>query len=127
MFSDRFPRSRVLATNRFADQINRRGEACLIVAASEQWLDVALGNIECRCVRQRAFETVTDLDKHFAILNEYKEHNAIAAILLTDTPCLCHALGIVRNIRVTLHFRKNRNHSLIRSFPLKLRELLVET
>ena len=88
---------------------------------------MTLGDVERRRVRQRAFQAVTDLNKHLAILDEHKEHHAIAAFLLTDTPRLCHALGVVRDVRVALHFWQNRDHDLIRSFPLEFGELLVKT
>src|SRR5690348_5370542 len=98
LFSDRLARSFVLATNRFADQIDPGRETWFIIAISEKWFDVAFSDIECRGVWQRAFQAVADLDEHFAILCENKEHHPIAAVLLTNTPCLRHALRVVSNV-----------------------------
>jgi len=126
LFGNRFSRSFVFAADGFADQINSSSEATLITAASKQRLDLALGNVECCRVRQRAFQSIADLDKHLAILGEHKEHHAIAAVFLADAPRLCHALRVVRDVRVALHLGKNRNHDLVGSFPLELCELLVK-
>ncbi len=127
LFGDGLSRPLVLAADCLADQVNPGGETGLIVAISEKRFDVVLGNVERGDVRQGAFETVTDLNKHLAILDEDEERNAIAALFLTHAPRLCHALGVICDIRVTLQFRKNRDHDLVGGFPLELRELLVET
>ena len=120
-------RSFVLATDRLEDQIDPCCEAILIIARSEQWLDVTLRYVERRSVGQRAFQPIANLDKHLAILREHKEHHAIPALLLPNAPRLCDALSVISDIRITLHSRKNRDHHLIRGFPLELRQLLVET
>ena len=127
LFGNRFSRSFVLAVDRLEDQIDPSGEPGLIIASAEQWLDVTLRNIECRGVRECAFQAVADLDKQLAVLDEHKQHYAIAALLLADAPCLRNALGVVRDVRVALHSGKNRDHDLIGSFPLELCELLVKT
>ncbi len=124
--ADRFSRSFVLAADRFADQVDPSGETSLIIASPEQWLDVTLRDIESCRVRQRAFQTVADLDEHFAILGEYKKHHAIAPLLLADAPSLCDPLRVVRDIRVALHLGKNRDHDLIGSVALELCELFVK-
>jgi len=123
---DRLSRSFVLATNRLADQIDSGGDAALIIPSPKKRLDVRVGDIEHRDVRKRAFQAIADLNKHLAILDEHKEHHAVAALLLTNTPGLCHALGVVGDIRVALHFGKNRHHDLIGGFSLELRELLIK-
>ncbi len=98
LFGGRFSRSLVLATDCLADQINASGEAGLIVAIPEKRFDVVFGDIERRDVRQRAFQSVTHLNKHLAILDEHEEHDAIAAFLFTDAPRLCQALRVVRDV-----------------------------
>jgi hypothetical protein len=45
---------------------------------------------------------------------------------LAHAPRLCHALCVIRDIRVALHFRKNRDHHLVGSFSLELSKLLVK-
>src|SRR5437762_8418691 len=88
--------------------------------------DFVFGYIERSNVGQRAFQAVTDLDKHLAVLNEDKKHSSIAPVFLADAPCLCDALRVICNIRVALHLRKDRHHDLIGCFALKLRKLFVE-
>src|SRR4029453_7932997 len=97
-----------------------------VIAAAKMRLDFVFGDVESGYVRQRAFQAVTDLDKHFSILNEHKKNDAIPALLLTNTPCLGDTLGIVRDVRVALHLRKDRDHDLIGSFALELRQLFIE-
>ena len=87
---------------------------------------MTLSDVECRRVRQRAFQAVADLDKHLAVLDEHKENHTITPLLLADAPRLCHALCVISDIRVALHFRKNRDHHLVGSFSLELSKLLVE-
>src|SRR5438094_2802255 len=87
---------------------------------------MTLSDVECRRVRQRAFQTVADLDEHLPVLDEYKKNYTVAPLLLADAPRLCHALCVISDIRVALHFRKNRDHHLVGSVPLELSKLLVE-
>ncbi len=126
LFRNRFSRSFVLAPDRFADQIDPGGEGAFIIATAEMGLDMVLGDVECRNVRQRTFEAVADLNKHLAILNEDEQHDAVSFILLADTPGLGDTLCVILNRRIALHFRKYRDHDLIGRFTLELRELLVE-
>src|SRR4029077_17877338 len=120
LFGNRLPSSLVLATDRLKDQIDPSGQPGLISPIPEKRFDVPLGDIECSCVRQGAFTSITNLAEHHATLNVQDEHRAIATFLLTDAPRLCHALSLVRDVRVALHFGKNCDHDLIRSFPLEL-------
>ena len=87
---------------------------------------MTLSDVECRGVRQRAFQAVADLDKHLAVLDEHKENHTVAPLLLPHAPRLCHALCVISDIRVALHFGKNRDHHLVGSFSLELSKLLVE-
>src|SRR6266480_3217892 len=88
--------------------------------------DLVFSNVERRGVWQRAFQTVTDLNKHLSILHEHEENDTVALLFLTDAPRLRHAPCVVGDIGITLHFRKNRYDNLIGGFALKLRELLVK-
>src|SRR5439155_12186226 len=87
---------------------------------------MTLSDVECRRVRQRAFQTVADLDEHLPVLNEYKKNYTVAPLLLADAPRLCDALCVIGNIRIVLHFRKNRDHHLVGSLSLELSKLFVE-
>jgi hypothetical protein len=124
---DRLSRSFVLATNRLAGQIDPRRDAALIIPSPKKRFDVAFSDIEGCRVRKRAFQAITNLDKHLAILDEHKEHDPVATFFLADAPRLRDALRIVRDIRVALHLGKNRYHDLIGSFPLELRKLFVKS
>src|SRR6266403_1583026 len=87
---------------------------------------MTLSDVECRRVRQRAFQAVADLDNHLAVLDEHKKNHTITPLLLADAPRLCHALCVIGDIRVALHFRKNRDHDLVGSLSLELSKLFVE-
>ena len=87
---------------------------------------MTLSDVECRRVRQRAFQTVADLDEHLPVLNEYKKNYTVAPLLLADAPRLCDALCVIGDIRIALHFRKNRDHHLVGSLSLELSKLFVE-
>ena len=95
LLSNGFAGSFVLAQDCFTDQIDPSREPTLIIANPEQWLDVTLGNIECRNVRQRSFEPVADLDKHLPVFGEDEQHHAISAVLLPHAPCLRHTLRVI--------------------------------
>src|SRR2546430_15828997 len=88
---------------------------------------MTLSDVECRRVRQRAFQAVADLDEHLTILDEHKKNHTITPLLLADATRLCHALCVISDIRVALHFRKNRDHYLVGSISLELCKLFVET
>ena len=60
--------------------------------------DPVFGDVECGDIRQRAFQTITDLDKHLTVLREDEQHHTVAALFLADAPCLCHTLGVVRDV-----------------------------
>jgi len=70
-------------------------------------------NVVGRDIRQRAFQTVTNLDEHFAVLNENEKDRAVAPIFLSDAPRLGDALGVIGNLGVALHFREHRDHDLV--------------
>src|SRR5436309_2168272 len=106
-FGSSFTGSFIFATDRFADQIDACRQPSLIIASPKQWLDMTLSDVECRRVRQRAFHAVADLDNHLAVLDERKKNHTITPLLLADAPRLCHALCVIGDIRVALHFRKN--------------------
>ena len=98
-----------------------------IILGAELRFDMSLGDIERGRIRDRAFQAIADLDEHLAIVDENKEHRAVATIFLSDAPRLRNALRVVRDIGVGLHFAENRHDDLVRSVALELRELLVET
>src|SRR5215831_9777018 len=89
-------------------------------------LDSMLGNVERGHIGERAFQAVADLNVHFAVLNEYKQDSAVPFVLLADAPRFRDALRVRRHVIITLHLWKNRDHDLVRSFPLELRELFVK-
>ena len=126
LFRNRFSRSFVFAANGFADQIDAGRESAFIIAITKMRLDTVLSDIERRNIRQRAFQAVTDLNEHLSVCDKDKQHDAITPVLLAYAPHLRDALCVIRDVRVTLHFRKHSNHNLVRSVALKLGQLLIE-
>src|SRR5262249_30985540 len=116
----------VFAADRLKDQIDPGCQASLIISGPEKLLDVTLSDVECCRVRQRAFQAVADLDKHFAVMDKHKKNHAVAPLFLAHAPRLCHALRVIGDIRVALHFGKNCDHHLVGGVSLELRELLVK-
>src|SRR4029077_8896525 len=100
LFGNRLPSSLVLAADRLKDQIDPSRQPGLVIPIPEKRFDAPFGDIECSCVRQGALQSITNLDKHLAVLDEHEEHRAIATLLFTDAPRLCHALSVVRDVRV---------------------------
>src|SRR5437588_7297317 len=102
LFGDRLSGSFVLATNRFADQIDPAGQTCLIVAIPEKRLDVAFSDLVCRLLLEKKKKNITKLDKHLEILDEEKEHDLVAAFFLIDDPSLRTALRLVPAVLLQL-------------------------
>src|SRR4029077_11247814 len=98
----------------------------VIIARPKKRLNVTLRDVECRHDQPVALQAEADLDKHFAVLDEYKKNHTVAPLLLPHAPRLCHALRVIGDIRVALHFWKNRDHHLVGSITLELSKLLVE-
>ena len=119
-------RSLVLAANRLKDRIDSDRDPAFVIAAAKMRLDFVFGDVERGYVGQRSFQTVTDLDKHLAVLNEHEKDNAIATLLLTNAPRLSDTLCVICDIRLALHLRENRDHDLVRRFALKLGKLFIK-
>src|SRR5262245_53928471 len=103
----------ILARDCAADGINPNVQPGFVIASDEPRLHLILRNVERCRIRQHPLQTIADLDNHLAILEEHKEYHAIAAFLLTHAPRLCHTLRVVRDLRIALHFGKNRDHDLV--------------
>ncbi len=78
-------------------------------------------------VWQCTFQTVADLDEHFAVLSENKQDDTVALLFLSDAPGLRDTLRVSGNVVIALHFRINGDDNLVRSVAFELRELFVET
>src|SRR5256886_16049911 len=126
-FGNSLTRSLVLAANRLKDRIDSGGDPAFVIAIAKMRFDSVFGDVKRGDVGQCAFQAVTDLDKYFAILNENEKDNAIAAFLLADAPRLGDTLRVISDIGVALHLGEDRDHDLIRCFPLKLGKLFIET
>ena len=85
----------------------------MIIVIPKVWFDSAFGNVERSRVRERAFQTVADLDEHFAVLNKDEQDGAVTFSLLTDAPRLRDTLRVSRDLIVALHFWKNRDENLV--------------
>src|SRR5207253_3541836 len=101
-FGNSFTCSLVLAANRFKDRIDSGGAPAFVIASAKMRFDSVFGDVERGDVGQCAFQAVTDLDKHFTILNENEKNNAIATFLLADAPRLGDALRVICDIGVAL-------------------------
>ena len=84
-----------------------------------------LRDIERSHVRERTFQPIPHLNEHFPVLEEHEQNDAIAAILLANTPGFRDATRIVLDRRIALHFRVDHNKNLIRGVPFELGELKV--
>jgi len=120
-------RALVLTADRLEDRIDSDCDPAIVIAVAKMRLDFVFGDIECRDVGQRPLQAVTDLDKHFAVLNEHKKNDAVASFLLANAPGLGDTLRVVCDIGVALHPREDGDHDLVRCFALKLRELFIKT
>src|SRR4051794_21907891 len=89
-------------------------------------LNAELGDIKRRGVRERALQAVSDLDKHLAVLYEDEKDGSIPGLFLSHLPCLRHATGVVSDVRIGLHRRKNRDDDLVRGVAFELSQLIIE-
>src|SRR5205823_12346174 len=89
--------------------------------------DPVFGDIEGGQIRKRAFQAGTELNEHLPVWREDEEHNTVALFFLSNAPRLSDALRVIRNLRVALHFGKDRDHNLVGSFAFELGKLFVET
>lgn len=116
----------VFGADRVADRIDANAQSVFVIASDELRFHLILGDVERRHIRQRAFQTVADLNDHLAVLDEHEQDDSVAFILLSDAPRFRDALSVGRNVVVALHFRKNRDHDLIGSIALELREFSIK-
>ena len=108
------------------DGQHARGEAAAVIAGFEARGDLFVDNSLGQRIRQNAFETVTDLQKHFAILDEHEEDCAVVFDFLPDAPSPSHADRVIFNGRIRLHFRIHHNKDLIGGLALEILELLIQ-
>ena len=85
----------VLAADRFADYINAGSEPSFVVVVTELRLDVIFSDVERGDVRQRAFQSVADLDVHFAVAFKNEQDHAVALLFLSDAPRLRDPLSVI--------------------------------
>src|SRR4029077_3925442 len=78
----------VFSGDRFADRIDSDLQAALIIAGDKLRLDLVLSDIEGCEIRQRALQTVADLDVHFAVLDEHEQDDAVPFVFLAHFPCV---------------------------------------
>src|SRR5260370_34989627 len=89
--------------------------------------DPVFSDIERGQIRERAFQTVADLNEYLPVLREDEEHSAVALFFLSNAPRLSDATRVIRNLRVALHFGKDHDHNLVGSFAFELGKPFVET
>jgi hypothetical protein len=57
----------VFGAGRFADRIDPDAQPVFVIASDELRFHLILGDVECRYIRQRPFQTVDDLNDHLAV------------------------------------------------------------
>src|SRR4051794_4213667 len=88
--------------------------------------DAEFGNIKGSRIRERALQAVSDLDKHFAVLDEDEEDRSVPRLFLPYLPRLRNATRVVSDVRIGLHRRKNRDDHLVRGVAFELSQLIIE-
>ena len=71
-FANGLSGSLVFPANRFEDRIDSFRQTFVIVIAPKMRFDSILSDVETRYVRQRAFQPITGVYAHLAILEKYK-------------------------------------------------------
>src|SRR5580692_1998839 len=96
-FPDRHPRALVLSFDGGYDGVDSRRQASGIIPVFELRLDLVLRDLFAKSVRQRPFQSVTDLDEHLTVLDEDKKRHAVVLELLADAPRTGHPHGVILN------------------------------
>src|SRR5690348_6856996 len=76
----------VFASRGLQHGVHTRGESPVIFALLEKRRNLVIHDPFRQRIRQRAFESVTDLDPHPPVLNEHEQHRAVILLLLSDSP-----------------------------------------
>jgi hypothetical protein len=85
-----------------------------------------MNNLFAQSIGQRAFESITGLQKHFPVLNKYEQDGPIVFGFLPYFPGAKNAHGVIRHGGVGLHFRKNRHHDLVAGGAFKVFQFRVK-
>ena len=123
---DRASSSPVFAFGCGHDGLHAHGKSAVVVAGFEMRGDLFFNNSLAQRIGQNAFETITNLQIHFAILNEHEENRAVVFDFLPDAPPPRHADRVIFNGRIRLHLRVDGNDDLLGSLALEFLELLVQ-
>ena len=68
--ASRFSSALVFAANRFEDRIDPFRKAAFVVVVSKMRFDPMFGDVVGDQVRERAFQSVADLNEHFSVLGK---------------------------------------------------------
>jgi hypothetical protein len=93
--------------------------AAVIVARLEAWRDLLVNDAFANRIRQRAFQSVPDLDEHRVVLCKNEKHHAVVLRFLAHLPRPRYTHSIILDGRIRLHFRINDNEDLVGALPLK--------
>lgn len=88
--------------------------------------DFVLDDPLAQGIRQRALESVARGDPDVVTRLKNEENRAIVTGFSSYPPCLSDAGGIIRDGRIALHFRKDRDQNLVRALALELGELAIK-
>src|SRR5207244_5114203 len=101
-------------------------DPAFIVIISEERFDLVFRDVEAGDIRQCSLQAVSDLDVHFAILNEYEPNHAVVATLLPNFRVIFYTISIVFNRRVDLNRLINEIPYLFSSFVFILCMMIYE-
>jgi hypothetical protein len=125
-FSRRASGSFVFTADGLRDRIYACGDAALVIVPPESWGDFVVEDAPGQSVWQRALETVTDLNAHFMIPDEYEENGAVVFSLLTNSPRLRRAHRKIFQRGTGWQFREDRDKNLAGRRTLKVGERFVQ-
>ena len=126
MFRHRRSVSPIFTFDRRENRLHSRRQAAVKVAGPETRRDFLVNDAFAKRIGQDAFESVTDFQKHFVVLDKNEEHRPVVFALLPHLPRPRHAHGVIVNRRVRLHLRIDGDQDLVGALALEIFERLVQ-
>ena len=121
------PRPLVFAFDRGQNRLYARRQAAVEITGPEARRDFFINDTFAERIRQRTFQPIAHLEKHFVVLNENEEHRSVVFIFLAHLPRARHPYGVIVNGRVRLHLRKHSHDDLVGGLAFKLLKQLIQS
>ncbi len=94
------------------------GNAGIVFSVSESWSDFIANDLIAQCIRQHAFESVSDFDRYFPVLFSHQDQYSVILSFLSDLIRVEQTDAEVADF-ITAQRRQDDNDDLIRRAVFK--------